>query len=411
MKLAYVAFDKAGQQVTDVIEAPGAPAAADMLRRQGLFVTKVEAGEARGASAPARAPRARGSKVRRLKDLAILLRQLHALVSCGTPVVPALEALERQTRRGAWRNALADVRAKVEEGTPLSVAVESHPEYFDTICRSLMAAGESSGTLPAMLDRIATMARKEVHVRTVVMGAMVYPALLLTVATGVMATMLTVVIPKFSDLFKNLDVPLPPTTAALVAVSAWLHVWWWAALAGVVAAAVGAKILWGRPATHRAIDTLLLALPQVGKIVRGFATARITRILGVLVESHVNILDALSLTRQSMSNHHYIALVARAEEAVTRGKPISTAFTETDLVLPSVGEAVRSGEQSGQVGRLLLNVADFLDEENEVVVRSLTSIIEPVILVIMGLVVGLVSVSMFLPLFDLTAMTQGGGGR
>jgi type IV pilus assembly protein PilC len=408
MKLAYVAFDRSGRQVTDTLDAAGVDAAADVLRRRGLFVTKVEpaTGAAVRSAAAGKRRKASGSKVRRLKDMAIMMRQLHALVSCGTPLVQALTALERQTKRGPWHAALADVRARVEEGATLSAAVDGHPEYFDNVCRSLIAAGESSGTLPDMLDRIAAMARKESHIRQTVTGAMVYPIMLLAVAASVMATMLTVVIPKFNDLFKSLDVPLPPTTAVLVWLSEWLHAWWWAALAACAVLVVVGRIMLAQPATHRAIDTIILRLPQVGRIARSFATARIARLLGVLVESHVNILDALSLVRQSMRNHHYVNLVTRAEEAVTRGKPISTAFVETDLVPPSVGEAVRSGEQSGQVGKLLVNLADFLDEENEIVVRSLTSIIEPVILTIMGIIVGIVAISLFLPLFDLTAMTQ-----
>jgi len=407
MRLAYVAFDRSGRRVTDTIDAAGAGAAAEILRRQGLFVTEVTAqAEAQRARQAAGPRKARGSRSRRLKDLAILARQLHALVSCGTPLVQALTALERQTKRGPWRDCLGDVRAKVEEGLPMSVAIDGHPAYFDSVCRSLIAAGESSGTLPAMLDRLAAMTRKEVHVRSAITGAMAYPTLLLVVAAAVMAVMLIVVIPKFGDLFTSLHVALPPTTAMLVALSGWLEAWWWAVVVSVVALVVGLKVVLARAATHRAIDTLLLRLPVVSPLTRGFATARIARVLGVLIESHVNILEALNLTRAAVSNHHYADLVSRAEAAVTRGQPISTAFSETDLVPPSIAEAVRSGEQSGQVGRLLLNVADFLDEENEVVLRSLTSIIEPVILIFMGLVVGLVAVSMFLPLFDLTAMTQ-----
>jgi type IV pilus assembly protein PilC len=409
MNLAYVAFDRTGRQVTGRLDASGTAAASEMLRRQGLYVTQV-APEGQSATAQTRrASKGHGSRQRRLKDLAMFMRQFQALVACGTTLVDALTALERQTRPGHWRNCLADVRARVEEGLPFSAAVETHPEYFDSVCRSLIAAGESSGTLPAMLDRIATMARKEVRVRTIITGAMVYPALLLVVAVSVMTTMLMVVIPKFGELFKSLDVPLPPTTQVLVSLSTWLHAWWWAAVIGLVATGVGVKVLLARPSTGRMIDTLLLRMPQVGRIVRSFATARIARLLGVLLESHVNILDALRLSRNAVRNHHYVALMTRAEDAVTRGKPISSAFAESDLVPPSLTEAVRSGEQSGQVGRLMLNVADFLDEENEVVVRSLTSIIEPAILILMGLVVGLVAVSLFLPLFDLTSMTQAGG--
>ena len=404
MKLAYTAFDKSGRQVAATIEAANLAAASETLRRQGLYVTRIMPGGAAAVAAPAR-PRGSG-KSRRLKNLAMLMRQLHALVSCGTPLVQAMGALERQTRQGHWRQAIADIRARVEEGAPLAIAMEGHPEYFDPICRSLVAAGESSGTLPGMMDRLATMVRKQLHIRNTVTGAMVYPVLLLGVAISVMGLMIVLVIPRFGELFKSLGAPLPPTTQALLAVSQTVQTYWWLALVLVVGTAVGLRLYLVSAAGRRALATVVLRLPQIGRIARNFATARIARLLGVLLESHVDILDALDLTRNSTGNHHYAALVDKVKDAVTSGKPISSAFSETDLVSPSVTEAIRSGEQSGQVGAMLLGIADFLDEENELVIRSLTSIIEPVILVLMGLLVGTVAVSLFLPLFDLTSMTQ-----
>jgi type II secretory pathway component PulF len=339
----------------------------------------------------------------------MLSRQLHSLVSCGTPLVEALGASQRQARPGPWQNVLADVRARVEQGTPFSVAMENHPEYFDAVCRSLVGAGESSGNLPAMLERIAVITRKDLSIRNNILGAMVYPCVLLVVALSVLSLLLVFVIPRFEELFKSLDAPLPPTTQVLLVASKGLRAYWWAVIPAAIVPVAGLW-LWLKTADGRKlVDTVLLRLPQVGDIVRSFSTARIARVLGMLLESHVSVLDALSLTREAVTNHHYRLLMTRAQEAVTAGRSIYTAFAETDLVGPAVSEAIRSGEQSGQVGPMLTHIADFLDEDNEIVVRSLTSIIEPVILVCMGILVGTVAVSMFMPLFDLTAMTQGGG--
>lgn len=407
MKMAYTAFNQTGQQVAATIEASSAAVATESLRRQGLYVTRMSAsGETAAPSLGRR--RGRGSRSRRLQDVAMFMRQMYALVSCGTPLVQALAALERQAKPGSWRDTVIDIRRRVEEGSTLSAAMELHAEYFDGVCRSLVAAGEVSGNLAGMMDRIATMTRKELHVRQTLKGAMVYPSLLLVVAGAVLAVLLVVVVPKFGDLFKGLDVPLPPTTQALLVLSAAVRSYWWAVL--VLATAAGAGIRFGlaSPAGHRAMDTAMLKLPQIGAITRSFITARMTRLLGELMQSHVSVLDALCLTRQSVGNHHYVALVLAAEEAVTHGRPISSAFSGTDLVAPSVCESIRSGEQSGQVGPLLVNIADFLDEENEIILKSLTSIIEPVILIGMGILVATVAISMFTPLFDLTAMTQGG---
>jgi len=407
MKLAYVAFDKAGRQVADSIEAGDASEGTETLRRKGLYVTRIAPGGS--APLPAATPRGRRRLPRRLKHLAMMMRQLQVLVSCGTPLVQALYALERQTADASWQQVIIDVRGRVEQGATLAAAMESHPECFSPLCLSLIAAGESSGKLPEMLDRLAVTMRKQVRIRNVLVSAMLYPSLLVGVAATVLLVLLMLVVPRFGELFESLDVPLPPTTSFLVSVGELFRGYWFVVFPAPFALIVGV-VLWLRtPGGKRVFDTTILWLPQVGRIVRSFATARIVRLLGVLLESDVDVLEALDLARQSVTNHHYSALLAGAQDAVTRGEPISTAFGDGKLVSPSVYEAIRSGEESGQVGLMMLNVSDFLDEENEVIVRSLTSIIEPVILIAMGILVGLVAVSMFLPLFDLTSMTQGGG--
>jgi type IV pilus assembly protein PilC len=260
-----------------------------------------------------------------------------------------------------------------------------------------------------MLDRLATLSRKQLQTRSAIVGAMIYPCLLVCVAVGVLMMMLLFVLPRFAGFFQSMDVPLPGTTKFLMALSALLQSYWWALLAGLVALVVGGKF-WsatqgGREIIHRGI----LRVPIAGRIVKSFEVARIVRVLGVLVTGKVPLLEALGLARQTVGNLQYVRLVAKAESAVTRGSTISAAFSESDLVSPSLVEAIRSGEQSGEMAGLLVNMADFLDEDNEIIVRSLTSILEPIILIALGLLVGFVALSMFLPMFDLTSMTQRGG--
>jgi type II secretory pathway component PulF len=300
------------------------------------------------------------------------------------------------------------VRGRVEQGVSLASAMKEREDYFGAVYCSLVAAGESSGDLPGMLDRLADMTRKQLHTRNAIIGAMVYPSLLLTITTGVLFLLLLFVIPRFGELFTSMGVALPPTTAALVSIGQALRSYWWALILGLAAAGTALRLWMGSPAGKRAWDGAILHLPQVGPMIRSVITARVTRLLGVLLDGRVPVLEALDLTVQSAGNYRYAALLVRARDSVTRGDPISAPFRDSALVSPSVYEALHNGEQSGQIGPLLLTIADFLDEENEVVIKSLTSILEPVILVAMGLVVGLMAISMFLPLFDLTAMTQGG---
>ena len=406
MKLTYQAFDKTGRQVADTIEAGDSAEATEALRRRGLYVTEIAAGE---RSAPPAGAGGRGrTRPRRLKSVALLTSQLHVLVSCGTPLVEALGALARQTTDRGLRTAIADVQKRVEEGISLSAAMECHPQYFTPIYRSLIAAGEASGNLAGMLERLAGTVRKQVRVRNALLGAMIYPILLTVVATGVLTLMFIVVIPRFGELFKSLDVPLPPTTQALVTLSEALFAYWYLAVLAIVAPAVGIPIWLATRTGRRMLENLILALPQVGGMVRSFTTARIIRLLGVLLEADVPILEAIDLTRRSVRSHRYDALLARTQDAITSGDTITSVWSRSNLISPSVQEVVRNGERTGRVSLMLLSAAEFMDEENELIVRSLTSIVEPVILIVMGMVVGLVAVSLFMPLFDLTSMTQGG---
>lgn len=405
MKFNYKGFDISGAAVASTIEASIAVEASETLRRQGIFATEVI--EERSARRAVRSGIPRQGV--RLKNLSMFTRQLQVLVSTGTPLAQSLGALERQSTTPSWRAVLMDLRERVEAGAALSAAMAEHPHYFDSICRSLVAAGESAGNLPIMLDRLAMLARKQLQVRRSIIGASVYPALLMVVALSVLVVLLTFVLPRFADLFKSLDTPLPPTTQALMVASKVLRTYWWLVGGGLVAGISGA-VTWIRTNTgKRTIDTVLLRLPQFGGIFKSFATARITRILGILLQGRIPLVEALELTEGACTNHHYSELVHRATEAVTRGESLALAFYDKRLIAPSVQEAILSGERSGQLAPLLTTLADFMDESNDVTIRSLTSILEPLILVFMGLIVGFIAVSLFMPLFDLTAAT--GGGR
>ncbi|MFN7021802.1 MAG: type II secretion system F family protein [Phycisphaerales bacterium] len=419
MRYGYKAYDRSGRQVADVIEAPAAAEAEEQLRRQGLFVVEIIERKAvltgRAASSlvgrSGSVPRSVGGfgRTARLRDVTAFFRQLSVLVSTGTPMVDALEAIERQTPDGQWKTVLTEVRSRVEEGQTFAQALEQHPKYFDAVCRSLVSAGESSGQLDAMLKRLTMLTRQQLKVRSSVAGAMVYPVLLIFVSIGVMGVMMGFVLPRFQGLFESLGAPLPPTTRMLMDLSAWMREYWWAALAGAGLAVYAARgwlvsesgMVWW----HRTV----LRLPILGKVVRSFVTSRVLRVLGVLLEGKVPLLDALRLTRESTGNLCFADLVVRAEDEVTRGGSMSSVFATSALIGQGVTEAVRSGERTGQVGQVLTDLAEFMDEDNEVILRSLTSIIEPVILIVLGLLVGFVAVSMFLPLFDLTTTTQSGG--
>jgi type II secretory pathway component PulF len=404
VKFAYQAFDKSGKSAAASVEAGDIAEATEQLRRQGLYVTQI-APEAAGASNGKAAPSVRG---RNLKNLAMFARQLHVLISTGTPLAQALVALERQAKDPAWRKIVGRLKEKVEGGASLSVAMESCPECFDGVARGLIAAGESGGNLNSMLDRLASLIRKEVTVRSAIIGAMIYPLLLSLVAVGVLTVLLTFVLPRFSQLFKSLDTPLPPMTLVLMSVSHAIITYWWMIPVAIGVPVAAVRTWLKMPGSRQTIDRTLLKLPRIGALTRSFCTARMARLLGILSQGKVPLIEALELTRDAIGNTQFATLLDRAREQVAKGEALSSALSASPLISPSVAESLRSGERSGQTAALLLNLADFLDEENEVVIKSLSSVMEPLILIVLGGVIGFIAVSMFLPLFDLTAATQGG---
>lgn len=405
MKFRYQGYDRSGAGVSAQIAAPDEAGAREQLARKGVAVS--ELARVRETGAPSGGG-GFGSGKRR-EQVAAFLRQLSVLVETGTPLVEAITSIERQLEEGPWKATLARVRERLEEGAQLSDSMAAHPAYFDPVCRSLIAAGESGGKLGDMLSRLAVFMRQQVKLRRTVTGAMAYPCLLICVAFVVVVAMLGFVMPRFEGLFKSIDAKLPPTTEMLMGASAFVRAHWYyfVALAG---AAPFAAWLWLRTHTGRsAAERAMIRAPLLGPVTRAFATAKLARVLGVLLEGRVPMLDALRLTRSATGRDAYARLVARAEDAVTRGESILGAFSDPTLINPSVTEAIRSGERTGRVGAVLVQIADHMDEDNDMALKAAVGLLEPLILIGLGLVVGVMAISMFLPLFDLAA--SGGGAH
>lgn len=410
MKLAYNAVSATGTPVSDIIDATSMDEAMDMLRGKGLFVTQIELeADARAKKkAKASAGLSLKSKTKRLKDVAMFSRQLNVLVATGTPLADGLSAMERQVRDADFKVHLAMIREQVEQGLTLYDALGKAPRYFDSVYRNIIKAGEESGSLPVMLDRLALLTRKQVQVRQQIGGAMIYPCLLILISIVVLAIMLTVVMPRFTGMFESLDVPLPGTTVALMAMSDLLRTFWWAVLICIIGGIVGLKFALATPAGKRFMDGLILSVPVLREVTRAYATARIARLMGVLIECNVPLLSTIQLVRNATGNSKYETMMIQAEEIVISGEPVSGAFADDHLIEPAFYEAVRNGEQSGRLSMLMITVADFMDEENDTRLKALTSLFEPLILVFLGLMVGGIAISMFMPMFDLTSMAGGG---
>ena len=410
MKLAYNAVSATGTPISDIIEAATKDEAMDVLRGKGLFVTQIEPEAELKARKNAKAGGGIHfkSKTKRLKDVAMFSRQLNVLVATGTPLADGLAALERQVKDADFKAQLAVIRDQVEQGLTLYDALGKAPKYFDEVYRNIIKAGEESGSLPTMLDRLAVLTRKQVQIRSQLSGAMIYPCLLICITIAVLAIMLTVVMPRFTGMFESLDVPLPATTLALMGASDILRTYWWIVLLAVGGGAVALRYALISPMGKKFMDGMMLTIPVLRDVTRSYATARIARLMGVLIECNVPLLDTIQLVRNATGNSKYEEMMVQAEEVVVSGEPVSGAFANDKMIEPAFYEAVRNGEQSGRLSMLMITVADFMDEENDTRLKALTSLFEPLILVFLGLAVGGIAISMFMPMFDLTSMAGGG---
>lgn len=408
MKFSYEAYTKTGASKNGTIEAADQREAEDKLRRKDLLVTKIHNQDVSGGKSHSKSNKAAPKKNQKNTQISVKVvsefaRELSVLVSTGTPLVDAIHSLEMQASSEKLQAVLEKLRLRLEEGDSLSEAMELQSEVFGPIFCSLSAAGESGGNLDVMLNRVSKLLRQEAKIRANIAGAMMYPILLTAISIVVITVMIGLVLPRFAELFESLDSELPPTTEFLMLISTILRSYWWGIIPGLLIA-IGGLVFWIRSDKGRSIvEANLLKVPVLGSTLSSIQTARIFRVLGLLVESKVPILESIELTRRSVSNTLYKDLLTTAEESVTIGEPVSTAFSTGNLIVPSAVEAVRNAEQSGRMGPVMIQLADYLDEENETVIKSISSLIEPIIMIGLGIMVAFIAISMFLPLFDLTA--------
>ncbi|HEX8877378.1 MAG TPA: type II secretion system F family protein [Phycisphaerales bacterium] len=406
MSFVYSGFDAAGKPVSGTVDASGAAEAIEALRKRGVFTTSVQAQDAPGAAAAAAL--VRGSGKSGLQDISQFYRQLSVLMATKTPLLQALIVVEKQTKAPSLRATIAELRKRVEEGESLAAAMSSDPRTFDSVARSMVAAGEAAGMLDKMLGSLAVLVRRQLTVRRQIVGTLTYPVILITVSFCVVIALLVAVLPQFAEMFRSLQTPLPPTTKLLMWIGDVLRAQWMFVVPAAAGLAFGVHRFVASPRGIGMIDAYLVRAPRIGPMRRSFAVASFCRLLGTLVDARVPLLEAIKLTRESISCKPYAELLASAEAAVERGQPLADSLADEALVDVGVTAAISSGERAGRVGPVLLQIAEFLDEDNEQFLKLLSTILEPVVLGIVGLLVGGIAISMFLPLFDLAASAGGG---
>jgi len=321
-------------------------------------------------------------------------------------VVPAIAAIRRQMRRPAHAALLTQLISDLEDGTPLTDALRRHPSTFDPVFCAIVAAGEASGSLGKMFERLAEIVGKRRALQRQIKGALAYPILLVAMCVKIICVMLLFVLPRFAGMFDQLGVKPPATTVFLLTLGQGLRSYWYLLLLAVLGLVGGAIWLVKSPIGRQVVSNLQTRIPVVGRLRAQMIQAQILRTMGMLLESRVGLLETMDLARQSTRNREFQKFFNDMSETVTCGGQISSAVDRCGLIEPYVGQAVRTGEESGNLAGAMIYCADVLDETNAELLHTVMKLIEPVILILMGLVVGGVAVSLFLPLFDLTSAIQ-----
>ncbi|HUU84473.1 MAG TPA: type II secretion system F family protein [Phycisphaerae bacterium] len=407
MNLTYDAIDTSGRTTQDLIEADSIKAAVEQLRQRGLMVTNIQTASDRDVERQARSAdvATTGSRLP-LKQLVLFTRQMAMLLTSGSAVVPALEAIARQLRNPDHGSLIKKVKDDLEEGCTLTEALCRFPRAFDPTYCAVIAAGEASATLPQMFDRLSRIIGKRRAMRNKVLGSMAYPGLLIVLCTAVLSVLMFFVLPRFGDMFAMMSVPLPTFTTLLLAGAEGLRHYWPVVVLLVLGMAGGVVYLVVTPRGRQWCANGQLRIPLLGRLLSGLIQGQTFRTLGMLLEAHVGVLDALDLARRATKNNRFQALFDGVEGAVTSGNSLSGALESSRLVDAAICQAVRTGEESGNLGGAMSYVADVLDEDNTELLNTLTRLLEPTILIIMGVLVGAVAISLFLPLFDMTSMVQ-----
>jgi type IV pilus assembly protein PilC len=336
------------------------------------------------------------------KELAVFTRQFSVMIDSGLPLVQCLEILAGQQENKTFQNVLTATRASVEGGATLSAAMRKHDKVFDTLYVNLVEAGETGGILDTILQRLSTYIEKNVKLKRAVKSALVYPVSVLLVAAGVITLLLWKVVPIFGTLFLGLGVDLPLPTRIVIDLSNFVgSIFGLLILIAFVGMAFALKVWYGTPAGRFSIDTVLLKLPLIGILLRKIAVARFTRTLGTLISSGVPILEGLDITGRTAGNAVVEKALNHVRTSVEAGKNLADPLKETNVFPGMVTQMIGVGEQTGAMDAMLQKIADFYEEEVDAAVKDLLSALEPAMIVFLGVVVGGIVISMYLPLFSL----------
>lgn len=402
----FEAMDTSGGEVKDSVEAPSEDEAQQKIRQMGYFVTKIaEVASKKGTKKDKKKPKKKGQTFTiggvSTKQLCTFTRQFSTLQDAGLPVLRSLKILEKQCKPGVLRNALIDVVSDVESGSTLSEAFGKHPKCFDRLYVNMVKAGEAGGALEIILQRLAEFKEKAQSLKRRIKGAMVYPAVVIIVAVLILTFIMVIIIPKFQKIFKEFDMKLPWATIALMNVSAWFVENWYMIPIFPVVFWLFCKLVRMHRTGAYILDRIKLLIPVMGKLIEKTVVAQTTRTLGTLITSGVPILEALSIVRETCTNSVFERVYLRIYESIREGETIAQPMKASRMVDDMVVNMIDVGEETGDLDTMLYKIADVYDEEVDVLVESLISLLEPLMIVVLGLIIGSIVIALFLPMIQL----------
>ena len=401
----YRARDRSGKIVTATMEAATEREVAAALRDKGMFVAEIKP-PARGLNMEIKMPAFLDAPG--LRDVTIFSRQFATVIAAGLPVVQSLNILQRQADKQGMKEALNKVRQDVETGLPLSDAIAKFPRIFNKLYVYLVRAGEVSGNLDGILERVATYMEKQQAIRGKVRSAMTYPAVVLVIALAVTFFLLTGIVPQFAQILDQLGGELPIITQVLVAISDFLRFQWWLLLIITVAVIVGLGFYYRTNNGRHVIDRILLRMPVLGTLVQKSAIASFSQTFGLLLRSGVNIVEAIDITKGTAGNIIVEDILSETKDAVQRGEQVSVTLMKYPQVFPPlVSSMVAIGEETGAIDAMLEKIAEFYEREVDEAVEGLTAALEPMLIVFLGVIVGFIVAGMFLPMFAIIGQLSG----
>ncbi len=410
---AYEAMNQAGQEVKDEIDAASSEDALAKIRNLGYFPTRIrEKGGARGATA-ARKKKGTGFSIGRVKNKQItqITRQLSTLQDAGLPILRSLTILQDQQKPGLLKNVLRAVAEDIEGGTTLSEACAKHPKAFNRLYVNMVAAGETGGVLDTILARLADFMEKAEKLKSKIIGAMIYPAVIIGFALTIVTGIMIVVIPKFKTIFVDFDVELPGVTLVLMGVSDWfvsgMPPGWMVVVFGPFIGFALFKLIRSSQGGRYVIDFVAMKIPVLGTLVQKSSVSRFTRTLGTLIAAGVPILEAINITKETAGNEIYSRALAKVHDAIREGESFAAPLRTANVVDGLVVNMIDVGEETGELDKMLLKIADNYEDEMDTAVAALVSLLEPVMVVCLGTLVGFIVIALFMPLVSLIGSVSG----